>query len=278
MITYLHLVEGLPASGKSTTAKKLYEKYSSNQVKSKYYKEETSQPVDLFRQALLNTIQYECFLLSCKKICDEIKVISYETIKKNIIENSYKLEDIFVIAYTVLDCFSILELKQLFYSLSKYDSGDGRIDFSMYQSLRLKVLNRFVQDVYSPDTVYITEGAFLHNQLLDIIGFYDLTDEEIIRYFGKQFEIIAQLHPIIYFIYPDDFEKLIKEELLERGCEKGSWGAGFHNWIKYSNFGIKNNLSGVEGMNQLYEEMFRISNKIISELDIPVHYIKRITK
>lgn len=59
MSVRLHFVEGLPGVGKSTFAYSLQKQLLGRNDDVVYYKEETSQPIDLFRQAIIPQKAFE---------------------------------------------------------------------------------------------------------------------------------------------------------------------------------------------------------------------------
>lgn len=251
MSSKLYFVEGLPGAGKSTFAYRLQRQLYSTIDNVVYYKEETSQPVCLFRQAIIPKQSYESLS----------KLISDETAQSMEL-NSYLLEKNVVVAYTKVQ-YSELERKTIFPQLRAYDIGDGRVPFDTYKKLHFQVWSAFVRNYGSRSQAYITEGAFLHNQLLDILGFYDVCTNEILTYYKMLTDIIRPLPYKTYLLLSDDIEKLVRITLQERGIEPNSWGAGFFKWMNLSPYCKKNNLNGISGMVDIYEKLETLSIQIL---------------
>lgn len=261
------LVEGVPASGKSTLAAKIYKEQIGNGFFSTYYKEETRQPVDLFRQAVMTPNEYMA-------VVDRIGAFANNEIERlKLIEaldsNSWRLGEHIITAYSALPDRNLVKL------LHSYDIGDGNVDFASYKKHHMTLWNNFVDNVVSDDQLYITEGAFLHNQILDLIGFYDATDAEIINYFASLADIIRSIDTRIFYIQVGDFGELVKKTLESRGGLNTGWGAGFERWLAFSNFGKSNQLCGVDGIVAVYEKMDKLMRAILDTIEIPVSYITR---
>ncbi|OUQ83821.1 hypothetical protein [Flavonifractor sp. An10] len=247
----LCFVEGLPGSGKSTFAYSLQKQLLEANDDVVYYKEETSQPVDLFRQAIIPQRVFEELLM-------KVSIKTAQSMKAN----SYLLYENVIVAYTKV-MYKTLELQTVLPQLCKYDIGDGRVSFDIYKEHHFLLWESFVQTYGLTHRVYIAEGAILHNQLLDILGFYDISVEEILTYFNTLASIIRPLSCRTYLLLPDDIEKLITITIQERGMEPNSWGAGFTKWMSLSPYCKKNNLSGVNGMVKIYKQMEVLSKQIL---------------
>ena len=261
--TKLHIVEGLPAVGKSTFSYKLYSEFESSGLQTVYFKEEKCQPVDLFRQAVLTKADYH----------NIIRMNLTDEFVKSIEDNTYYLGDYAIVAYTQLNYNQQLK-KTLLPIMIKSDIGDGRADFEKYKKLHILLWEKFVEKNEKKYN-YIAEGALIHNQLLDIIGFYELSDDIIVSYFRTLIDIISPLKPHLYYIFPSNIEALINSSLLERGCEEGSWGYGFFRWLKHSMYGKKLQLNGKKGLTSVYQKMHKLSLQILDDSRLSVDMIER---
>ena len=262
MSAKIHLVEGLPAAGKSTFSYILQAKLRQEGRTTVYYKEETSQPVDLFRQSVLPQEEYAA-------LADR-----YPSLREELEQNSFASGPYHVVAYTKLRYDAQLRCTAL-EELRSYDIGDGRVPLSEYQRLHLYFLRQFVTRAQKTSQDYIVEGAFLHNQLLDIIGFYDLPEAALVAYYRELLEVLAPLRPHIYYIYPSNIEALIDSALTERGESEGTWGWGFASWIECAPYGQRKSLHGRSGMAAVYRQMHRASRFLIEGIGADAEWIER---
>lgn len=254
----VYFVEGLPAIGKSALARKLLAEEATNKIVC-YYKEETCQPIDLFRQAILSPKQFNEFISLFPHLYPEIE------------KNSYRINDYYIIAYTMLsDPNAMLELH-------KYDLGDGQVPFSTYKQWHECVWNNFKKIALESETdTFIMEGAMLHNQLLDIIGFYDYDYNDLLNYYKKLVGHLSCFDTKLYFINCNNIERLVTSSLAERGTHPGSWGNGFHKWMESSSYCQKNRLEGEAGIIHVYRIFQKKAVSIINDLNMNVVWIDRI--
>ena len=85
--TRVFLVEGLPAAGKTTFSKKLHHHLTANGRNCLFFPEESSQPVDLFRQAVMTPDQYDCFIDRCQKLSAMDGSFSYDDVNEQLEKN-----------------------------------------------------------------------------------------------------------------------------------------------------------------------------------------------
>ena len=209
------MVEGLPAAGKTTLARAMQQQFGSRHSAVEFFREETCQPVDLFRQAVFFPEEY----------AELLRLPETAPLTEMIAQNTRRLGPYFVTAYLQLP-FSetATALWQLFRS---HDIGDGRASFETYRYLHLLLWEQFVAEYGSMSSIIITEGAMLQNQLLDLVGFYELPEATLFRYFRDLFDILRPLKPKLHYIYLKNIETTLLHALQERGTDEGSWGYGF---------------------------------------------------
>lgn len=265
MIAKIHLVEGLPAVGKSTYSYRLQSMLSASGTPAIYFKEETCQPVDLFRQAVLTEEMYA-------SLAEMPLSGAFRTALE---QNSYSCGPHRIISYTSLP-YDGETRNTVFPVLRAQDIGDGRVPFVRYRQLHLQIWEKFVNMTRDSCQYYITEGAFLHNQLLDILGFYDLSDAELLAYMQELLDIMAPLQPRVHYIYPSDVEHLVDSALSERGDQEGTWGYGFGKWLEFSSFGRKNQLYGRDGIVAVAQRMHEVSLSILENTGVEFELIERL--
>lgn len=272
--TRVFLVEGLPAAGKTTFSKKLHHHLTANGRNCLFFPEESSQPVDLFRQAVMTPDQYDCFIDRCQKLSAMDGSFSYDDVNEQLEKNLYRSFDRVVIAYTMLDTGSPIQ-DMLMRSLRQYDIGDGRTTFDQYRQYHLLLWKHFSDNYAQPETDYVLEGAYLHNQLFDLMGFYDLSEQELSGYFEKLLGCLSNFYIKIYYICTDNIEKLVEKSIVQRGTGNGTWTDGFEKWLRRSPYGRRHKLGGRSGMVRTYNDLNTIASKILLNLPCDVEYIVR---
>lgn len=259
------IIEGLPGIGKTTL---LHEQYQllRPQYPCRCYREETSQPLDLFRQAvlpksLLNS-QVELFL--------QKKPDCRTQLEQWLHHNSYMMGEYAIVAYTQGDVYNT-PLYQFVSILKYYDLGDGKSSFEEYAYYHKLVWRNFAKKIYDPQKVYLSEGSLFHNQLFDLVGFYGLSDMQLCMYYK---ELLAEAEGInirLVFIHAND-----PKSLLEQTCRlRVGWYTQLEQWLMYAPWAKERRLHGINGMLSLYNQIQRTHLMLQKELGLQVETLIR---
>ena len=253
-------VEGLPGSGKSTLLHDINE-----QLREVYscecYKEETKQPLDLFRQAVLPACELEELLFLNRTEYPEQESATGVWLK----EQSYMIEDTVIIAYTQRDDKCGNAVKNLSKKLREYDIGDGRVSFEVYADYHKYVWRNFAKELHDCQRVYLSEGALFHNQLLDLVGFYELSDEEICSYYRSLISELGDIDILVEYIDVENIGKLIASTNQSRP----GWQERLDRWLQHAPWAIQNHCRGEQGVKRLYEKIRCVHKMLMDELSIP---------
>lgn len=259
------IIEGLPGIGKSTL---LHDQYKLLHLSHRCacYQEETTQPLDLFRQAVLPK--------NC--LADEVeKFISQHPNCRPALEqwlhhNAYTIGGYFIVAYTQVEGVSI-PVRQFATQLKCYDVGDGRCSFEEYACYHKMVWRYFAENIYDPQTVYLSEGSLFHNQLFDLIGFYKLSDSQLCTYYKALLSQSEGIDIRLVFIRADNTASLLRQTCQKRP----GWYNQLEQWLAYAPWAKENVLRGELGMQSLYNEIQRVHLLLQKELGLQVETITR---
>ena len=261
----IFIIEGLPGIGKSTLLNNKYKSLNSL-YHCECYREETTQPLDLFRQAvLLKSVlnsKIESFLQRhpyCKS--------SFESWLNR---NSYSIGDYVFVAYTQIDCNNE-PVKEFAATLKRYDLGDGRSSLEQYTYYHKMVWKNFIEKIYDPQKVYLSEGALFHNQLFDLIGFYKLSDLQLCEYYNELLAEIKDVDIRIIFIGANDTELLLHQTFQIRP----NWYSQLENWLMYAPWAKEEKLQGEIGMISLYNRIQNAHLMLQKELGLDVKHLSR---
>lgn len=257
------MVEGLLAAGKTTLARAMQQQFEARHCTVEFFREETCQPVDLFRQAVFSTEEY----------AELLQLPETVPLTEMLAQNTRCLGPYFVTAYLQLPLpENAVALRQLF---RNHDIGDGRASFETYRRLHLLLWEQFAAEYGSTSSVIITEGAMLQNQLLDLVGFYELPEAVLLRYFRELFDILRPLKPKLHYIYLKNVEATLLHALQERGTDEGSWGFGFETWLAQTPYGKREHLCGVSGMLSCCLTLQTLSLSILERSGLDCEIIER---
>lgn len=255
------IAEGLPGSGKSTWIERQFQELRRNNPCECYW-EETSQPLDLFRQAVVPKQDMRRAINAFL----QVSPVEGEDLLIWLDKHSYDLDEMMVVAYTrtVRDSAAI---QRFAVGLRRYDLGDGRSTFEDYSRYHQRIWKRFAETVYDPHKVFLSEGALFHNQLFDLVGFYELTDQEICRYYRNMLKDFDTACLRIELMNVDDCDKLI----MRTAAHRPGWQAQLDNWLRHAPWAIHGQYVGTEGVRVLYSRLQEIYRRLIDELGISVH-------
>lgn len=257
------MVEGLPAAGKTTLAHAIQQQFDTRHCTVEFFREETCQPVDLFRQAVFFPEEY----------AELLRLPEAAQLTEMLAQNTRRLGPYFVTAYLQLPLSEhAMALRQLF---RNHDIGDGRVSFETYRYLHLLLWEQFAAEYGGMSSVIITEGAMLQNQLLDLVGFYELPEAALHRYFRELFDILRPLKPKLHYIYSKNVGTTLLHALQERGTNKGSWGYGFETWLAQAPYGKRRHLCGVSGMLSCCLTLQALSLSILERSGLDCEIIER---
>lgn len=193
-MTRLYIVEGLPCSGKSTTAKHIADFLEKSGKKVSFFDEGSgNHPADYEYHAYITQEQFKGL---------------EETLQVKIKQCSMKNKDGYVAA---LSAFTEVEQQQLL-SYKIYDF----LPWETEKPLMLDHWKDFVQKAIQEDVVYVFNCVFLQNPMCETMMRFNLPQEQIYEYIDQINQIISPLEPTIIYLENDDVEKQIRKTAKER--------------------------------------------------------------
>ncbi|MBF8153997.1 hypothetical protein ITJ88_11945 [Exiguobacterium sp. TBG-PICH-001] len=224
----LYLMEGLPGSGKTTTAEALTRLLQKEQINTRLHIEgDLNHPADYESVAYLTMNEWIDFqskyasldVLRFAEVFNDYVLVSYRQWQSK--------QDVPEVALTFLQARDIYELP-----------------FELYQSLIFKKWEAFVTQALTTDTTYVFECCFLQNPLTMGLIKYDLSEATLRAYIERIATIIAPLQPVLVYVDQPDVEQSFRKALKERPTE---WADGFVSYYTEQAYGVNRSLSGVEG-------------------------------
>jgi ABC-type oligopeptide transport system ATPase subunit len=193
-MTRLYIVEGLPCSGKSTTAKQIANLLEQSGKKVYFFDEGSGKhPADY---------EYHAYITD-----EQLKGLE-EAIQVKIKQCATENKDGYIVA---LSEFTKMEQKQLL-AYKIYDF----LPWETEKPLMLDCWKCFVKKAIQEDSVYVFNCVFLQNPMCETMMRFNLPKEQIFEYIEQINTIISPLEPIIVYLENDDVEKQIQEAAKER--------------------------------------------------------------
>jgi len=194
-----YFIEGIPGSGNTTYAQRLYDHLKSKGESVELYSEGDLHPIDL---AWCSIIKTDTFNALTEK---------YSAYRDQILDHSKFIEDIVITAYTKV----------------KVDDKDATFfdDFSPYEIYRTKDFHHFrdthlalwetFNDSHKEDTIYIFECIYLQNHINELKLKFSLSNNDMLDYFQQLMDKLSTIESTILYIKPLDikatFDRIIKE-------------------------------------------------------------------
>lgn len=251
--------EGLPGAGKSTL---LHDTCRAMGGGCAVYREETSQPLDLFRQAVLPR---EALARAADAAAGADESARRE-LAAWLSRHSWTMGELAVVAYTRTGSAPEAAAR-LAAGLKRYDLGDGRVPFSVYERLHVRTWERFRTQVFDGETCYLSEGALFHNQLFDLIGFYRLTEGELLGYYERLLDALGPIELQVQYVDVDDVSHLIGRTEAQRP----GWRGQTERWLAHAPWALERGCTGHEGLLALYETLRRTHRLLCRELRLETH-------
>ncbi|WP_368915487.1 hypothetical protein [Exiguobacterium acetylicum] len=247
----LFLTEGLPGSGKTTTAEALTRLLQEQQINTRLHIEgDLNHPADYESVAYLTMDEWTDF---------QSKYASLEVLRFAEVFNDYVLisyrqwqskQDVPEAVLAFLQARDIYELP-----------------FELYQSMIFKKWEAFVAQALTTDTTYVFECCFLQNPLTMGLIKYDLPKETLRAYINRLATIIAPLQPVLVYVDQPDVERSFRRALNERPPE---WADGFVSYYTEQAYGVNHSLLGVEGTIAILRERKALEHQLLKTLPFRV--------
>ncbi|MGM9986464.1 MAG: hypothetical protein ACI35O_04460 [Bacillaceae bacterium] len=241
----LFIVEGLPCSGKSTTANYLSEYLLKKTKDVLYYDEGTvGHPADYEFHAFMP--KNDMHILTNKQQ-EKIKAIRV------------KVNDGFVIPLA-----EVHDDQDLFSKLIPYKIYDC-LPWETEMPIMLYHWGEFAQQASKEDTIYVFNCCFLQNPLCEMMMRFNFSYEVIIGYIQHIYECIKCLNPVVVYLKTDNPNKRITEVSVQRDKE---WLTSVIDYHTSQGYGKENQLVGFDGYISCLEKRQAVELSILEQIPI----------
>ena len=263
-------VEGIPGSGKTTRTHDIYKKLKCEGKKVEVYHECEVNPLDLARYAILSKREFDLLLEEVGKRKDKEK---NERVYKKITMLSEVIDGRVYLA--LQDMYLDEDLKGIGISLRNRDVYNGNYSFEVFREEHIKRWSHFKREVYCEDVIYLFDGILLQSPLFELMGFYELSEKKIVQYINELLGILNLRDSKLLYTHVNNVESVLKNACDKRKGEKEKWEQGFYKWIENSNYCIKRDYHGFEGMVHFLKERQCLEMNALPILNIDVTTYER---
>lgn len=253
MAMKLIIIEGLPGSGKSTTAQNVYEILKTKGINTEFYCEGNyNHPADFDGVAYFNIEDFNVLQQAhstSRDLLNKIKINYYNG---------------FLIPYRkAIEEQQISFDERLFNDITKNDIYE--LPLETHIELILSRWNDFVNKYINEDKVVIFECCFIQNPVTVSMIRNNSPKEVTMSYINRLANIIVPLEPVLIYVGQGDINVSFKRVVCERTKE---WFDRFKDYYINQGYGLSNNLKGLDGVIKVLEARSKIENDIYNSLSL----------
>lgn len=253
MATKLIIVEGLPGSGKSTTAQMVYDILKEKGINTEFYCEGNyNHPADFDGVAYFNSEDFnilEQAHSTSRDVLNKIKIKYY---------NGY------LIPYRkAIEEQQITFEEELFNEITKNDIYELPIE--LHIELILSRWNDFVTNYINKDKVVVFECCFIQNPVTVSMIKNNSPKDVTMSYITSLAKKIVPLEPALIYVEQQDIKASFSKVVSERPNE---WFEGFTHYYTNQGYGLANNLKGLDGVVQVLEARSKLESDVYDSLEL----------
>lgn len=252
--TKLIIVEGIPGSGKTSTAKYVKDLLDREGIRSELFSEgNLDHPADFESMACFTEEEYKELI---EKYNDYSKVIK---------ENTENKESDYFLCYGKLRNNKGNELPdELFHDIMKFDVCDG-LSLNRYKELTLKRWRDFAEKANKGDIVYIFECCFIQNPAVIMLARHYTNNTEIINHVLNIESIVKKLNPQLLYFY----QSSVRETISRVAEQRDKWWINFViDYVCNQTYGKTLGLKGFDGAVKFFEDRREIELDVFKQLSI----------
>jgi hypothetical protein len=236
----LYIVEGLPCSGKSTTAKYISELLGTENKVCFVDEGSGNHPADYEFHSFIPNHDFNGFS---------------DNEKKAVLEYSSEVSDGYIVPLTAFS-------GELFEKLLRYKIYDF-LPFETEKPVMLAKWKDFV-DNSDKDTLYIFNCVLLQNPMCETMMRFGFSEEKSAEFISQIAEIIKPMNPTVIYLKTDD----IGEAVSKTADEREGWLDGVIDYHVNGGYGKSINAEGFEGYISCLKERQERELRILSVLPV----------
>ncbi|KAA9004723.1 hypothetical protein F4V43_10390 [Paenibacillus spiritus] len=266
MTAQLILIEGLPGSGKTTTAAFVHETLTQMGLSSRLYAEgDLNHPADYDGVSGFTEAEYAAW----KK--------AYNPPEEEIEDRLVRQDGHYLLEYRRIreeragagEGGSGQEAENAWLQAAqKYDIYE--LPLARNRELIAAKWRRFAETARRESGVYVFECCFIQNPVTVGMIKYGAADAETQAYVAELASLIEPLKPMLIYVEQEDLNFSFRKAVADRPRE---WSEGFMAYYTGQGYGLRRGLRGLEGTVQVLEARRALERKILGQLNMPVHTV-----
>jgi hypothetical protein len=257
--TKLILVEGIPGSGKTSTAEYISSYLNRKNIANELFKEgNLDHPADYESTACLSKDEFR-------------EIQSQLRIDKRLFSNyTTNKEDYYLIEYGKLYHDNKINISdQILNQLAESDVYN--LPPAEHSRLVKDKWSSFAKAAATQEQVNIFECCFLQNPLTTMMAYHNTSKDYIIKHVKDLEQIISELNPLLILLEAKNIEEQFDRVKKERSEE---WLNFVIDYVTNQSYGQENNLDGYSGLIEFYQNLAELELNIFSKLKMRKILIK----
>ncbi|KWX79599.1 hypothetical protein AMQ84_06560 [Paenibacillus riograndensis] len=253
MKSKLVLIEGLPGSGKTTTAQVVHEILTEMNLTSRLFLEgNLDHPADYDGVAHFTKNEFAELLSTFEKHRD---LLSNRVVKQ---DNNYFL------AYRKLkNEYGASFPDELLHASARNDVYELPLDQN--RKLIAERWKKFADSALKGSGIFVFDCCFIQNPVTIGMIKYGAQKEDVISYVAELAAIAERLNPLLIYVEQNDLDHSFRKAVAERPKE---WSGGFIEYYTTQGYGKKHGHTGLEGTLQVLQARRKLEAEIFSGLKI----------
>lgn len=236
MRTKLILIEGLPGSGKTTTAQLVHGILTEMNIKAQLFLEgNLDHPADYDGVACFKKKEFGELWSTHEKFRDLLRT--------HVIKNG---ENYFLEYRKMINEYELIFPDELMQAVVKKDIYELPLDQN--RKLITKRWKKFTECASNGSDILIFECCFIQNPVTMGMIKYGANKEDILSYVKELAAIVERLNPLLIYVEQNDLDHSFRKIVKERPKE---WSEGFIEYYTNQGYGKKHGYKGLEGTLQV---------------------------
>lgn len=258
----LIMFEGIPGSGKSTMAKRIYQHLDINGIKTNLYSEGCDHPVDLAWHAYFTRDKF-------RRVLNKYSEQSEQIYRCAIIEDNYVLVPYRKIIFDSIDSdlMRYLESQEVCYSTTPV------VTHKVFTQIFQRRWKSFAESSVLRNNVSIFESAFFQHHIHDLMRLYDEERGTVIKHLEAIIKEVSELKPVLFYLTQSSVKDTLLRICKQRSTAEKDTLNGFISFVENSKYGMNNNLIGLDGVIKFWEERKNIEFEAICKLPLTTYVI-----
>ena len=270
----IYFVEGTLASGKTTAAEKLYRQCVARGEHTVFHYEHTrDNPLDFTSRVFFSEDEYCVFEKKINTLYQAHYGKDYEYGQQKLANSLEPFCEGRILHVPSLMC-NDPQVNCYLQTLNKFQLCNGTLPAEQYRRLLSVRWKTFAEGI-DPSVNYIFEGALLQNPLLDMIGWYQLSDAALAAFYRELLKPFEHLPICVLFITVGKKEDALRKAGQERQSSDPPWIENLISWVEFSPFGRHQHLTGLTGAAAFCEILETRGLTILDTCKIPYRLLER---